>query len=342
MCKRTIAGYLIALSAVAAMQARAAENGAADSETLRAAIQKSIPLLEKASHGAAEARECFTCHNQAIPVFALAAARRRGFEVDQENLDRQVAHTATHLRRGLENYREGRGQGGAVLTAGYALWTLAEGGQAADDVTTAVTSYLLEYQDAQVHWSHSGSRPPSSGSPLTATYVALRGLVDFASEEQTEARAARFDRVRSWLLEAPCLETEDHVFRLLALPLVDAPPAAIEAEAQSLRGLQRDDGGWAQKLEMSSDAYATATALYALLTTQQMAVDDAAFQRGVRFLLDTQLDDGSWHVTTRAEPFQTYFESGFPHGQDQFISVAASGWATVVLLRALEEDNASP
>jgi hypothetical protein len=44
--------------------------------------------------------------------------------------------------------------------------------------------------------------------------------------------------------------------------------------------------------------------------------------------------DGTWLVKSRSHPFQTYFESGFPHGPDQFISVAASGWATAALVLA--------
>jgi len=59
-------------------------------------------------------------------------------------------------------------------------------------------------------------------------------------------------------------------------------------------------------------------------------------RRGVEYLLSTQLDDGSWHVVTRAEPIQKYFESGFPHGKDQFISMAASGWTTLALLLTLD------
>ena len=39
----------------------------------------------------------------------------------------------------------------------------------------------------------------------------------------------------------------------------------------------------------------------------------------------------SW---SRSKPFQPYFESGFPHGKDQFVSMAASGWATVALALA--------
>ena len=51
--------------------------------------------------------------------------------------------------------------------------------------------------------------------------------------------------------------------------------------------------------------------------------------------MSTQQSDGSWHVKSRSDPFQTYFESGYPHGKDQFISIAAAGWATTALALAL-------
>ena len=63
-------------------------------------------------------------------------------------------------------------------------------------------------------------------------------------------------------------------------------------------------------------------------------------RRGIRYLLNTQLDDCTWHVATRAKPFQKYFESGFPHGKDQFISAYATGWSTKALLLALDEKKA--
>src|SRR5262249_13807004 len=46
----------------------------------------------------------------------------------------------------------------------------------------------------------------------------------------------------------------------------------------------------------------------------------------------------TWYVRSRSKPFQTYFESGFPHGKDQFISLAASSWATTALALALPEN----
>ena len=44
-----------------------------------------------------------------------------------------------------------------------------------------------------------------------------------------------------------------------------------------------------------------------------------------------QQQDGSLHVATRALTFQPYFESGFPHGHDQWISQAGTAMAAIAL-----------
>ena len=51
-----------------------------------------------------------------------------------------------------------------------------------------------------------------------------------------------------------------------------------------------------------------------------------AYRGGLRFLIADQREDGSWFVASRSKPFQPYFESGFPYGKDQFISMAATSW----------------
>ena len=70
-----------------------------------------------------------------------------------------------------------------------------------------------------------------------------------------------------------------------------------------------------------------------------MKVDDAVYQRGVKYLLETQKEDGSWHVRSRSKPFQTYYESGYPHKNDQFISMAAGSWATLALLFTISAEE---
>ncbi len=72
----------------------------------------------------------------------------------------------------------------------------------------------------------------------------------------------------------------------------------------------------------------------ALRETGALAATDPAYQRGVRYLLNTQLEDGSWFVKTRSITIQPYFDSDFPHGRNQFISAAATNWATMALAPA--------
>ena len=111
--------------------------------------------------------------------------------------------------------------------------------------------------------------------------------------------------------------------------------AAIRKTADALVARQREDGGWGQIPTLASDAYATGQVLVALARSGVMKPDHPVYRKGLRFLLDSQLEDGSWYVRTRAIPVQMYFDSEFPHGQDQFISAAATNWATMALAGAV-------
>lgn len=85
---------------------------------------------------------------------------------------------------------------------------------------------------------------------------------------------------------------------------------------------------------LDSDAYATGQSLVALHTSGTLTASDPVVRRGVEFLRTTQLADGSWFVARRAIPIQPYFDAAFPHGRDQFISAAATNWATQALIYA--------
>ncbi len=313
-----------------------ADDSAPDATTLRAAVVKSLPLLETAAKGSMEKRkQCFTCHNQALPVLALTTARDRGFKIDTENLQQQVQFTADFLAKNRTNYLAGKGQGGQALTAGYALWALESSGWKPDTTTVAVAEYLLQWQKQLEHWKVQTIRPPTEESLFAVSYVALRGLKTFSTPEQRERVEQRFEQVRNWALKTPAQSTEDHVFRLRLLQVANAGESHIRRATQGLFRLQREDGGWAQLSGMDSDAYATGTALTALHQAGGITTADAAYRRGLQWLLKAQLPDGSWHVQTRSKPIQTYYESGYPHGEDQFISITAASWATIALVDAL-------
>jgi hypothetical protein len=355
---------------------RASTSGQSDGprpESIRTAIERALPLLIKASAlEYPKHRECFSCHNQAVPAVSLALARQRGFAVPAQTLRAISEHTEADLNGALDDYRKGKGQPGGVTRAGYALWTLEATGWPADETTAAVAGYLAAAQGERDHWASQSRRPPSESSSFTATALALRSLQAFGApapettskvqpqpagpSQPSKATAVRARALR-WLLQAEPRETEDRVFRLWGLKHAGASAKDLAAAATDLLRTQRPDGGWCQldapaepdksKDEkgriaagppaayfLASDAYATGSALVALHQAGGMDADLPAFRRGLDFLIRSQRDDGSWFVKSRSHPFQTYFESGFPHGPDQFISAAASAWAVAALALA--------
>jgi len=74
--------------------------------------------------------------------------------------------------------------------------------------------------------------------------------------------------------------------------------------------------------------------LVALHLAGGIPTDVPAYRNGLQFLIRSQREDGSWLIKSRSKPFQTYFESGFPHVPDQFIAAAGSAWAVAALVLA--------
>ena len=77
------------------------------------------------------------------------------------------------------------------------------------------------------------------------------------------------------------------VFQLLGLHWAGEPAEKLSCLVRSLRQEQRKDGGWAQLPTLESDAYATGEALYTLAQFVKDPMTDPAWQRGLRFLLES-------------------------------------------------------
>ena len=156
-----------------------------------------------------------------------------------------------------------------------------------------------------------------------------------------EEFAASIEHARRWLWTVKAETNEEAIFQLLGLHWAGEPAEKLTCLVKSLRQEQRKDGGWAQLPTLESDAYATGEALYALAQFVKDPMTDPAWRRGLRFLLETQEDDGTWHVARRAFPFQPTMKSGFPHHRDSWISAAATSWAVLALTQASPVGSAS-
>jgi Squalene-hopene cyclase C-terminal domain len=202
-----------------------------------------------------------------------------------------------------------------------------------------MVEYVLNYQQDLGAWQTTVDRPPAEASNFTTNYVALRGVNRYGNAKQREAIAARAIAVKQWLESADAVDTEDQVFRLRLAHELKLPSDKVDHFVQRLLSEQEADGGWGQNRQMKSDAYATGSVLVALHEAGGLSCQHSAWQRGLGYLLRAQKPDGSWHVVSRAKPLMEYFESGFPHGKDQFISAFATGWATEALLMSLAQER---
>ena len=133
---------------------------------IRTAVVRALTPLQKSLVVYAEKRDCFSCHNQTVPLVALKIARSRGLAIDEDAFHGAVALTLADLETALELYRKGRGQPGGATRAGYALWALEVGDHPADSITAAVTDFLLKFDRDRDHWTTSSCACPWNQATL--------------------------------------------------------------------------------------------------------------------------------------------------------------------------------
>jgi squalene cyclase len=309
-------------------------------KTERQAIAKGLRRIEEGAAHYLEKRKCFSCHHQALPILNMALAPKRGFAVEPAVLKKQIDRTVNYFRPQLEEIGKGQWMPGGSPMAAYALVALGEAGYPPDEVTLSLVGYLLHHQDKTGSWSALGQRPPSEGSCFTATALALRSLQIYRpapgtelSREVRERADAATIKAKNWIENTKPETTEDKSFALRGLVYGAADKKRIGKARDELVKEQHADGSWGQVCEMRGDAYATATVLTALHAAG-LKTDDPANRKGIRYLLETQKDDGSWVVTTRAKPVQVFFDNGDAGGKSQFISFTATNWVLSALLES--------
>ncbi len=303
---------------------------------VRNAVEKSIALLQRTGPIFMKQGACASCHHQSLPAMAVALARPRGIRVDEKIAREQLEGTARFAALRREQILQGIGIGGTVDTAAYTLLGMAAEKYPADMTTDALTFYIKSLQAADGRWLSTSHRPPSEYSDFTATALGIRALRIYSPEGNPRDYQRSIERAAAWLLQAAPKATEERTFQLLGLSWANANRTAIERTTRQLSSEQRSDGGWSQLPTLQSDAYATGQALVALHQGGGLRVSDPVYRRGVEFLLKTQRGDGAWLVATRSIPIMPYFESGFPGGPDQWISAAATGWASMALALTID------
>jgi ankyrin repeat protein len=296
----------------------------------RAAITRSVRLLERTNDQFFHKSACFACHEQPAAEFAAAAARAKGIPVDEKaSHERLQQITLTINPVALEG---AAALGGADNNL-YAVEALVRAGYAPNRITDYLAANLAASQGGDGGWHLPGySRSPIQDSDFSRTAMAMRALKTYGTPGRRDEMKQRIERGKQWLVRAEPVILEDLDMRLVGVAAAGASTAELRKLAEPILALQRSDGGWAQRQGFPSDAYATGMTLWTLNEAGVARPDT----KGIKFLLGTQSDDGSWHVASRATKFQQYFESGFPYGHDQWISTMATGWAANALALSID------
>jgi len=313
----------------------AAPPAGARASSIPEAVEKALTLMEKQSHTFIRVGGCNSCHSQDLPAAAAALARSRGLAAPRE-IPQLPASMLPPAERVIDF---------GVIGVGASAWELFDLGMnqvPKNPFTDATVRYIKAMQTPQGNWDASESRrPPMNAGEFQAAALAIYSLKQYGPEAEKASTDKVIAKAGAWLEKAKPATTQDRAFHLLGLAWAGASPAIAKDAARALSARQRADGGWNQLPGMASDAYATGQVLYALNVAGRMAVTDPVYQKGVDYLLRTQAADGSWHVKSRSIWFQPYFESGFPYGQDQFISTAGTAWASLALTLAVEPQKIS-
>ena len=185
------------------------------------------------------------------------------------------------------------------------------------------------------HWQASCRRAPMQASLVGDTVLVLIGIEKYATPEQRPQVDAARMLADQWLAQAPQRNQQDRLWRLWGLHYLDGEESVKQSTLAAIFAEQRDDGGWAETEDRQSDTYSTGQSLFMLLKTG-VAADHPAIIRARDYLLRTQHADGSWLAESHVEfKAQKYFENGDPYGDHQFLSTAATAWATAGLAQLL-------
>jgi N-acyl-D-amino-acid deacylase len=304
------------------------------------AVESGAAILQRGSAEFFKQSGCVGCHHQPVAAVATAAARTAGVHVDEATAKGFVKMMEGEMMFFNQMLLERLDTGGSSDGPTWKLMALASERYPSSPLTDTLVSYLAHFQRHDGSWWFGGiSRAPLEEGSMARTAMAMHALQVFGTPAMKADIDRRIARATTYLANAKATTNDEAAMQILGLAWAGGNAAKVSVLGKALAGAQRADGGWSQNRNLPSDAYATGESLYALKEAGILAPADVVYQKGVKFLMDTQCEDGSWYVRSRAPKFQPYFQSGFPHDHDQWISSTATFWAVRALAPAITNEK---
>jgi len=316
----------------------------ATTRQIQRTVERAIGYLQTESAAWLNTRKCAACHHVPMPLWALSEVDRQGYAIDKKF----VADTIESLLGSRDKLMaskifpnsadppdprpKGRGLNMGLPFLAVAAQSLPSLEEGQKQSLKLVANEIVKKQQPDGSWEFFATlrRPPINESQTTDgawIIIALEGEMGIdAPESQREA----LSRAIAWLDGAKRSDShQDKVLKVLMRARTGKPRETMQATVDELLALQRADGGWSQTVpELKSDAFATGQTLY-VLSLAGYTAERPEIQRGIDFLVATQMPDGSWPMISRSTP------DGSPGSAKLLtpITCAASSWATLGLAR---------
>ena len=285
-------------------------------------------MIEKQSYNFIRIGGCNSCHSQDLASVAAAFARSRGLAAPQIP---QLPQSMMPPPERLIDFGFV-----AVSGIGWELFDFGMNGVAKNAYTDAAVRVIKAMQTPQGNWSANESRrPPMNAGDFNATALAIYAIKHYtpAGNEATSDLAIK--RAVAWLEHAHPKTTQDRVVPRAGSVVGERGVGGRAALCpRAHRNCNGSMAAGARCSAWSPTLTPPGQALFALHVAGRLPASDPVYQKGIDYLLRTQAADGTWHVKSRSIWLQPYFESGFPYGQDQFISTAGTAWAAMALAAA--------
>ena len=200
---------------------------------------------------------------------------------------------------------------------------------------------LIENQQADGPWK-AGGQLPRQKRPATETrqVSTIWNLLALESLRPSADRRLAAEKARAFLQKttdqtdaAPPKSIEWYALKVALHSSLDRSEELGKA-VNGLLALQNDDGGWGWLTGEASHAMSTGLALYFLSQSPASVESEvaAATQKGVTWLLNAQMDDGTWPSTgTKANAKGKVVETA---------TYWSSAWAILGLLETLPRQSA--
>jgi len=297
------------------------------------AVERGLVFLKQDALAWKKKYNCASCHHASLVIWSMHEAQRRGIAVDRPFLAEMTKWVA----------QSGDGKTGVPRPAGIpkalnskaVQFTLGLGADPApNDVSQAGMKLMLKTVEGDqlengswAAWPE--TRPPFfGGSNDSMTALATLAVLPAATAGDAAAKTT-LDKAAGWVTRTKTDDDPQSVaLRLVLWRRLGRSTEDCQPLVDRIKGRQNADGGWSQAPDMTSDAWATGQALYALAHAG-LGPGEPAIARGHAFLIKTQRDDGSWPMTSRPiKPGGAGSTSLVP------ITGAGTAWAVIGLARS--------